>query len=106
MEWEGPPIRQVRLKVRSRAKFPREFKSISARFRSEKNVIYGVRMSSRTRERCLSASISAGGRITPHKSTPQTMSAETVVHGPSTAALPQPDPDAATQLRFGASARV
>lgn len=106
MEWEGPPIRQVRLKVRSRAKFPREFKSISARFRSEKNVIYGVRMSSRTRERCLSASISAGGRIAPHKSTPQTMSAETVVHGPSTAALPQPDPDAATQLRFGASARV
>jgi hypothetical protein len=106
MEWAGPPIRQVRLKVRSRAKFPREFKSISARFRSEKNVIYGVRMSSRTRERCLSASISAGGRITPHKSTPQTMSAETVVHGPSTAALPQPDPDAATQLRFGASARV
>lgn len=52
-------MRQVRLKVRSRAKFPREFKSISARFRSEKNVIYGVRMSSRTRERCLSASISA-----------------------------------------------
>jgi hypothetical protein len=83
MERAGPPIRQVRLKVRSRAKFPREFKSISARFRSEKNVIYGVRMSSRTRERCLSASISAGGRITPHKSTPQTMSAETVVHGPS-----------------------